>query len=192
MYQNSRVLKLAFLNFGFIVPLALLGIILVKKFPQSWLLYLFWTVLSVSVIAFHIQERYRMATVPFFILFAGYALYWLTVQLKTRKFTALAAGLAVIFLGVVFTKIDEGLIDKYFGSRIRKVDYGNLADSYFVYSQHPSLTVKKKNEMLNQGILYYQKALATPSPLHKGNPQLESYYSTNLKILYSQLNEHDH
>lgn len=188
-YRNSFVLKWAVVNFGIIVGLAFLGIVLARRHPQSRLLYVFWGILSLSVVLFHIQERYRLAVVPFFILPAAYAVYWLAVQFKTKQLAALGRGMLIVILGLGLTRPDETIIAKYFGGRIRKVDYGNLADSYFTRAQSANLPIEQRTHLLNQGRRYYQAALATPNPSFKQNPQLDAYYQKSLDTVVIQLNQ---
>ena len=188
--ENSIILKLAFFDFTIISPLAIFGVFLVRgKYRWAGLLYLFWGVLSLAVIAFHIQGRYRLAAVPFFILFAAYTLYWFYIMLIIqRKFIIVAWASLSLFIIILYTKPDQKIIQTYFGSRIREIDYGNLATAYqFVYlMDYGKLSSSQRDKLLQNAICYYQRAIATPS-IHKPYSPPQIGYLTSLGVIYFEL-----
>ncbi|NQT46812.1 MAG: glycosyltransferase family 39 protein [Candidatus Omnitrophica bacterium] len=126
------ILQRPFFNFTFISPLAILGIFLSLKTKRETLLYIFFFVLSGSVILFHIQARYRLPVVPFFIIFASYAVVWLIRQLRCRKWGYIFMSTVVLVSLYSFVKPDPtyGLSYKA-NDLIRDTDYSMAAHSYF-------------------------------------------------------------
>jgi len=131
--ESSFFLKLFALDFTFISPLALLGMILCRrKYPNSGLAYLFLGVMSLSVIIMHILGRYRLPATPFFIIFASYALYWLIQMLKEHRLLPLSYALSALFIFSLYTMPDQLIMKKYFGDRIRPSDYFNSAYAHYL------------------------------------------------------------
>ncbi len=130
--QTYPALKAAFLDFHLICPLAFLGIFLARrKFEHTGLLYGFLFVLSVSVILFHIQGRYRNAAAPFFILLAGYAAHWFFVQMRSRNRRLFLRAVAAFLLLFTILMPWPPIILRYFGDFIRIEDHENFALSYY-------------------------------------------------------------
>ena len=155
-----NVLKIAPVSFAIICPLALLGLVLVtRKYKYIGLLYLFLLVPSVSVIFFHIQSRYRIPAVPFFIIFASYTVYWLVYMLKTKKFVVLSSALAVLMGISFYTRPDKKIIEKYFGSYIRGVDYNNLASAYIKQMNREDLTPRQRKELMDKVVTNLEMAV---------------------------------
>jgi len=102
--DKIRIFKALFLDLKFILPFALLGIILgLGEFRKNALLYLVIITLSLSIILFFVTTRYRIAIVPFLIIFAAYAIYslWRPLQKKQIKKFVLYC-LILIFLSILF------------------------------------------------------------------------------------------
>jgi len=73
MRSLAPVLWAAFVPFGAILVLALLGIYCsLSRRPEFTLLYVYIAVFSISVVAFYVNSRYRLAVVPALIPFAAY------------------------------------------------------------------------------------------------------------------------
>jgi len=124
------VLKIPLFSFSLIVPFALLGIFLSLS-RREWLLHLVFFVLSFSVILFHIQARYRLPSVPFFILFSSYAFVWLGEQLKRQKGPLLFAMFLIISFFTFLTKTDTTYgLSAGPKDPIRVADYLNIGSSY--------------------------------------------------------------
>jgi len=158
--ELSFVLNIAPFNFFLISPLALLGLFLIwKKFPRLGLFYVFIASLTVFVFIFHIQSRYRVAFIPFYIIAASYTIYWFWDMFRQRKRDILiAAGtaFAVLFL---FTCPDQGLIKTYFDGGVRGIDYTNMANSYLVKVEREKLTGPVRKQHLEKALKFFDKAL---------------------------------
>jgi len=86
--------RVIYFPFGVLLPLSLTGMIIFwrnrsnskRKGPQPLLIFYFVLSQVVALLSFFICARYRLPLVPFLIIFAGFALYWLYEKLKTRIF----------------------------------------------------------------------------------------------------------
>ncbi len=128
--EKTMALKIG-LDFSLIGPFALLGLFLMAgRYDGSRWLYGFSAILSLSVILVHVLGRYRIPSVPYFILAAGYASVWLFYQWRAKRWRALF--FAFCFLGFLgfWMRPDQKIIERYMGYRIRSIDYGNLASAY--------------------------------------------------------------
>jgi tetratricopeptide (TPR) repeat protein len=103
----SLPLRLAFINFGLVLALGLLG--MVWAWPNrgpALPVYLFVAAYLISSLLFYVLSRLRTPVLPFLLMFAGYGLNELVEAVKQRKnlraAMALAAGIAV-YLGSSFT-----------------------------------------------------------------------------------------
>lgn len=90
-------------GYWLIAPLALLGGVLQWRRRRALsLLYLFITLYMVGVVAFFINARFRLPVLPFMIIFAAYAAYYLVVTFKKKDFRLVRAivifGAAVILV----------------------------------------------------------------------------------------------
>jgi len=135
LYRSEfpTILRWPFFNFRFICGLALIGFFLsLSRLYKPHLAYIFFIVLSISLILFHILSRYRLPVVPYFIMFASYAVYFIfNMLLRRRLLKSVAIILTAIFFYVIF-KPDltyAGFRDK-FHDKIRPTDRTNLALAY--------------------------------------------------------------
>ncbi len=129
--ENSIALRLAFLNFGIVCALGLLGMaVLLKHGKQNSLLFTYIIGLSFFVLIFHIQSRYRMPVMPFFILFAAYGIDFLYQTFSSKKFRVLSIAFVGLAMLTFFTISDNGIIDKYLHGRIGYISYSNWSFAY--------------------------------------------------------------
>lgn len=168
--EQSPVLKFAIFDFVLISPMALLALFLFyREYPRAGLLYVFIAALSVFVLVFHIQGRYRIAFVPFYILAGSYAMFWIYEIFAKKIYAALplAAVLGVFFF--FFTFADHDIMDRYFDGGIRSVDYSNTASAYLMQAVQKKLNGHEKSLALEQALKYYNKALPfLPDPMKVG------------------------
>jgi len=103
MRSLAPSLKIGFISFGLIFPLAMLGIFLSRnKSPSFLLFYFFLGTYSFSVLIFYINSRFRMPVVPALIPFMAYSLVegWRKIRTWNRKEIILTV-LTVLFLFVL-------------------------------------------------------------------------------------------
>ncbi len=176
--QQSLVLKIAFLNFSIISPLALLGLLLVfRKYRHIGILYSFVFALTVFVFIFHIQSRYRMAFIPFYIISAGYSLFWFGNMLQRKLYRPFGLAFALLLPLIIFTFPDKGIMQRYFNGGIRGIDYSNMASAYLLRLENQDLTTTQRREHLQKAIAYYDKALP-----HLFTEQKVSVYITQAMV----------
>jgi len=85
--EYKKTLSYPFLRYGIIIALGFLGILLsLKKFKTVFLIYGAISVYLVSCTMFLVNARYRTPAVPYFCLFAGYAIYCLQDMARKRQF----------------------------------------------------------------------------------------------------------
>ncbi len=119
--QYSVMLQIPLLGFGFICPLALLGMVLsAREFKRVGILHLFIAGYALALVFFFVSSRYRLPLVPVFILFAAHALVWMVDKLKKKEvkpffaaalFTACCA--AAVFYALPGTDKTPQFIDYY-------------------------------------------------------------------------------
>jgi tetratricopeptide (TPR) repeat protein len=107
----SVPLRLAFINFGLVLALGLLGMVWAwPKRGPALPVYLFVAAYLVSSLLFYVLSRLRAPVLPFLLMFAGYGLSELVEAMKQRKnlraAMALAAGIAV-YVGSSFTPVKK-------------------------------------------------------------------------------------
>ena len=125
--EYSFLMRLPILNYGLILALATLGIILSLKKKRTWLISLFIISYAFSIIIFFVTARYRMPIVPFLIIFSSYTIYWIIDKIRRRDFRN-AALVSIIFI-VIFTMCNLDL----YGSRIvnKSLIHVSLGNRYF-------------------------------------------------------------
>ena len=93
----SLPLKLAFVNFGLVLALGLVGMFFAwPRREQAAPAYFFVAVYLLSSLAFYVLSRLRAPVIPFLLMFAGYGLSELIDALRQRKNASVGASLAVI------------------------------------------------------------------------------------------------
>ncbi len=172
--EQSVVLKLAVFNFVLICPLALLGLLLVyRKYEHVGILYVFIFALTFFVFIFHIQSRYRVAFLPFYVIAASYSVFWFWERIRKRNYYPAAIAGAVFLPLFVFTFPDHNIMERYFDGGIRAIDYANMAGSYLMRVENQKLAAQDRRENLEKAIAYYDKALP-----HLNKQGQESVYIT--------------
>jgi tetratricopeptide (TPR) repeat protein len=130
--EFPTLLRWPLFDFRIVGCLGLLGLFLsLFRVEKPLLSYVFISVLSFSVILFHIQARFRLPSVPFFIMFGSYAVSVFLENMKNRRFYRLAFMFVFLALLYVFFRPDltySGYREK--GDKIRSIDRTNLALAY--------------------------------------------------------------
>jgi len=114
----SLPLKLAFVNFGLVLALGLLGMVWAwPKRGQSLPAYLFVAAYLVSALLSYVLSRLRAPAIPFLLMFAGLGLSELVDAIRLRRAARAVAGVAV----VVVVCLVSGLIP------VKRQDYSAQA-----------------------------------------------------------------
>jgi 4-amino-4-deoxy-L-arabinose transferase-like glycosyltransferase len=98
--DDSFILKLAIFSFGFILPCAILGIILsAKQWKDLYLLYAIIFIYLISSLIFYVISRLRTPVIPFLIIFASCFIGDFYQRLKNKKYnTVLLLGFGFLVL----------------------------------------------------------------------------------------------
>jgi tetratricopeptide (TPR) repeat protein len=112
--------------FGIICPLALVGIIISRRYWRKLLLlYGFIFFYMVSVILFFVCARYRLPVIPILLIFAGYTIHYCVERLRSRQYKRFVYPLAGAILIAILANIDiQGATDR---GRARAHLYGGKA-----------------------------------------------------------------
>jgi len=164
--RYSMLLRMPLFSFSIICPLALFGIFLCFKFrrPEVELLYFYILSVFLSTVIYFVNSRYRLVSVPFLIIFASVAIYWLYLKISSRGFRTLI--FPAISMGVIFLVIHIQLLD-FRPSQA----YNNLG------------IILKRKGLIDEAIQEYKKAIE--SDANYSSPHF------NIGILYIEKQEYD-
>jgi len=139
----APILRLSFIPFGMIAPLAILGIILSLKRKNHILLFtLFIFSHMVSVIIFFVSARYRLPIAPFLIIYSSYTLYRFAEMMRAKEVKG------IIFLGALVILLFIGINKNFECFKLAsKSHYNNLGRTYYRMGR------------LDEAISEYKKAL---------------------------------
>lgn len=100
--DKIRVLKIMFLDLRFTLPFIFLGFFLnAKRFKGLGLLYLIIASFSISIILFFVASRYRLAMIPFLMIFAssGILVFWDAIKKRSfLRLTIFIAAISILFV----------------------------------------------------------------------------------------------
>ena len=127
--QFSWVLRLPLVGFGFVAPLALLGLVLTARSYRRLLPFHALLVVTVATsLVFFVLSRYRVPAVPVLIMFASAALIWLYDAMLARRREFYPALVALV-LFVFVSKVELPIRDL-------SVAYYNLGNRYRLAQDH--------------------------------------------------------
>jgi hypothetical protein len=93
------VLRLPLVTFGWLAPLAWLGLITALPLWRHFSLFYLWLIGSIgSILPFFIIDRLRLPLLPGLFLFAAYGLGWFLIQARQRNWRKLSAALVFLLL----------------------------------------------------------------------------------------------
>ena len=130
--EFPTILRWPLFNFRVICAFGITGFLLSLFMAEKpYLAYIFIIVLSGSVILFHIQSRFRLPAVPFFIIFSSYSSYYLFDKIKKKDILKSLAitGLVICLYIVLKPDLTYAGFRKE-GEKIRAIDRTNLAMAY--------------------------------------------------------------
>lgn len=158
--EFSAVLRLPLVRYGAVAPLGLLGIALsARRWRALYPLHAMLGAYLAAALIFFVLARYRVASVPLLMVFAGFAITRLWDVLRARRFRAAAlAGAAVVALAA--------LVHLPTGADSLHMAWYNLGNKYLELAR------------LDEAIASYEKAIAI-------RPRFVSSHN-NLAIAYEQ------
>ena len=197
--EEAKLQKFPLFRFSHVFPLAVLGMFI--SWPQRkriMLLYLFVFSFTVASILFFINSRYRLAVVPYFIIFAGEAIWQIFQRLRSRKYISFIILLAVFFSLYFLSnmRLAEANVKKYnftfhYNKGVIFSDRGNYPKAEQEFQTALELNPNDFLSYLGLGNVYYsledteravdnyQKALAI-------NPYFYTAHF-NLGIIYTEI-----
>ncbi len=105
--QYLSILRWPLFTFAIIGPLAILGVITGFRRRQDLLmLYLVLTAVVLSIVLFFVHARYRLQGIPYLILFAAGAVYWIWEKYRSSQWKLLIPGFLVLLAAAGFTRMD--------------------------------------------------------------------------------------
>lgn len=194
LYRDlSNILPWLWSHYALYSALGLVGIVLaVKNRKQAFLLHSYTLSLSLAILLFLNEARYRIPVVPYFILFSGYALDTIYSGFIRKNYRTAVITLAVSLILLLGLREPPGM------QRIRANDYGNLGTAYMMRGEvdkaaaafKTSLDMEPNNVFahINVGRIYadankFPEAVEEFLTAIRLNPGLwEAYY--NLGVLY--------
>ena len=97
----APILKIPFLVFGWIAPLALLGLALSwKRRSRIFLIYFFIGAYIFSIVLYFVNSRYRLPLVPFLLIFAAYSFYWWWGKIRSGRWISISIS-AIVLAGFI-------------------------------------------------------------------------------------------
>jgi tetratricopeptide (TPR) repeat protein len=136
---TSLPLKLAFVNYGLVLALGLLGMVWAwPKRAQAMPAYLFVAAYIISALLSYVLSRLRAPAIPFLLMFAGYGLSELIDALRQRKDASVGVGLAVI-TAVYFVSVITPVQRRSYSAQawtqagniyLEQQDFGKAADAF--------------------------------------------------------------
>jgi len=97
----APILKIPFLVFGWIAPLALLGLALSwKRRSRIFLIYFFIGAYIFSIVLYFVNSRYRLPLVPFLLIFAAYSFYWWWGKIRAGRWISISIS-AIVLAGFI-------------------------------------------------------------------------------------------
>jgi len=180
-YKNSTALKMSFVDFKIIAPLALVGLVLIfRKVSQAGLLYLFLFSLNFLLFVFYVQSRHRLPIIPFYIIPAAYTIYYFYLAIQMRRYKLLVPAMIGVILVSLFTKPNEAIINQIFHGRIRCMDFSNMALAYrYVYENNLNLSDEQKQTIISKAIKFREKSVINAPQ------EYQPFYNSDLNNLYA-------
>jgi len=105
MKRFSWLLKYCVIPFGLIMPFAALGMAVTFRRRGFGILYLFVAANMIAVIMTFVNSRYRLTSVPVFVIFAATALIWLKDNVRSKKRMLLGIIVLLLSLAIVYKPI---------------------------------------------------------------------------------------
>ncbi len=159
------LLRLPFISFGLIAPLALLGLILVLRRKNTLLITLFTFSYMLSVIIFFIAGRYRLPAVPYLIILASFTISHVIELLRSKEIKRIAPIVAVLILLFIGVNYNFGYVtpppsNTHYSNLGRiYVREGRLDEALTALNKALSINPYAFEARTNLGIVYSSKGL---------------------------------
>lgn len=135
-----------FTHFGVLVPLALVGLIVMRRQENAMVLVVLTGAYAASVLVFYVFARYRYPLVPLLMVFASVALVTIPELVRDRRIPGGPATVAALAVAIVF--VNWPIVS---GNWMRAVSETNIGAA--LQGEH----------RLDEAIAHYRRALALRS-----------------------------
>jgi tetratricopeptide (TPR) repeat protein len=113
MREEVPYLRFLPISFGLVAPLAALGLWVTRRdWARMGIVPLFALAYAAGIIATFVLARYRLAVVPSLLLLAAAAVVWWWKALRTHRYAAAGAALALVTALAAVTNIPTALVVK--------------------------------------------------------------------------------
>ncbi|MGE5197533.1 MAG: glycosyltransferase family 39 protein, partial [Deltaproteobacteria bacterium] len=154
--EKIRVFKFMLMDLHFILPFAFLGMLVsLKNIKRSAPLYLALATLSLGIILFFVQTKFRVTIVPYLIIFAACGFYGLGELIWKKKYAQ--AALLVSALCLIFAALNS--------KSPVKIMIGNDPNTFAAFHYHFAKAVEHENKS------EYPEALAELQEAEKIRPR---------------------
>ena len=114
----SSLLRIPLFDYGLILAFAVWGIVCSLRSQWTKLILCFIVFYGLSIVFFFVTARYRVPLVPFLLIFAAYAVFWIIGKIKARQIRAIVLPVVLIAMIGAFSHTD------FYGTHT--VDYSSI------------------------------------------------------------------
>jgi tetratricopeptide (TPR) repeat protein len=181
--EDSLTLKVCFLNFGLVFPLAAVGIILgLKEWRRLFLLYVFAGQFILFSLLFYVISRYRFPVVPYLILFAAFGFGKMIEYCRRRKAGLLVLMAVALAAAYYFSNLDPGLgrlSNPYYNLAVAHTGRNEYEEAVAAYLEGLKIEPDNYRILYNLGNIYYDlekwdQAVARYEEALRINPNLSA------------------
>lgn len=135
----SFLLRFPLVTFGFVIPLALLGMVISwRSWRRHAVLYGFFFAHLIAIVSFFVNARYRLVIVPVLLMYAATTLRWGFIQLKQKRFLRLGivTGILLLLYMMVYSPVPQiGYRANYFNLGNAYRDLGQPGKALYYYDE---------------------------------------------------------
>jgi len=102
----SPLLQIPVLNFGTVLAFAIWGIICAIRSKKTEMIIYLMIPYAISIVIFFVCARYRMPLVPFLLIFASYAIFWIINEFKQKRWRSVVLSVITITAVIGFANTD--------------------------------------------------------------------------------------
>ena len=190
--RYSAILRTPLFNLSFILPFSILGMILClrSKRAEVALLYFFVTSVFLSTVVYFVNSRYRLIAVPYQMIFAAAAIFWLYVNAINKKVINLAAAFISVILLLFLTHVkmlEFRMHQAHNNLGIILKRQGLFKEAVAEYKKAFELDPRYDTPRYNLGLLYrdqgdYEQALNSFEETLKVNPHFFAAHNKMAEI----------
>ncbi|MFQ5716095.1 MAG: glycosyltransferase family 39 protein, partial [Nitrospinales bacterium] len=171
--EFSALLPWLWNHFALYAALGLVGMVLaVRKREKAFLLYAYTGSLTLAILIFLNEARYRLPVAPYYIIFSAYAVDFILTRLRRKKIREAAAATAAVAILLAAFMAPKNL------QSIRQVDYCIMGKAFL---DHPRLFDLRKAE--NRAVQCWNAETKMDVDHTYGKPLLAATYDLYARFL---------